>query len=69
MIEKTYERTAQKLLRGQPKSKRVGKLINGRFLTGIKSLHKTSQSRKWRMFWRLKAQRIVSVKFYWTSKT
>jgi hypothetical protein len=68
MIEKTYERTAQKLLRGQPKPKRFGKLIDGRFLTGTKSLHKTPQSRKWRMFWRLKAQRIVSVQFFWSSK-
>lgn len=68
MIEKTYERTAQKLFRGQPKPKRFGKLIDGRFLTGTKSLHKTPQSRKWRMFWRLKAQRIVSVQFFWSSK-
>lgn len=68
MIEKTYERTAQKLLRGQPKPKRFGKLIDGRFLTGTKSLHKTPQSRKWRMFWRLKAQRIVSVQFFWSSR-
>jgi len=68
MIEKAYERTAQKLLRDQPKPKRFGKLIDGRFLTGTKSLHKTPQSRKWRMFWRLKAQRIVSVQFFWSSR-
>jgi len=68
MIEKAYERTAQKLLRGQPKPKRFGKLIDGRFLTGTKSLHKTPQSRKWRMFWRLKAQRVVSVQFFWSSR-
>ena len=68
MIEKTYERTAQKLLRGQPKPKRFGKLVDGRFLTGTQSLHKTPQSKKWRMFWRLKSQRIVSVQFFWSSK-
>ena len=68
MIEKTYERTAQKLLRGQPKPKAFCKLIDGRFLTRTQSLHKTPQSRKWRMFWRLKAQRIVSVQFFWSSK-
>ena len=68
MIEKTYDRTSQRLLRGQPKPKRFGQLVDGRFLTGTKSLHKTPQSRKWRMFWRLKAQRIVSVQFFWSSR-
>jgi hypothetical protein len=66
MIEKTYERTARKLLRSQPKPKPFCKLIDGRFLTGTNSLLKTPQSRKWRTFWRLKAQRVVSVQHYWT---
>jgi hypothetical protein len=68
MIEKEYERTAQRLLRGQPKPKRFGKLVAGRFLTCTQSLYRTPQSRKWRRFWRLKAQRIVSVQFFWSSR-
>jgi len=54
-----YERIAQRLLRGQPKSKPFGKLIDGKFLTGTKSLHWTKQSRTWRLFWRLKQNRMT----------
>jgi hypothetical protein len=68
MIEKEYERTARRLLRGQPKPNRFGKLIDGKFLTGTKSLHRTPQSRRWRTFWRLKAQRQVPLSYYWKSK-
>lgn len=50
----TYERIAQRLLRGQPKPKRFGKLVGSRFLTGHQSLHLTKQSRTWRLFWKLK---------------
>ena len=50
----TYERISERLLKGQPKAKPFGKLINGRFVTGTKSLHWTKQSRTWRLFWRLK---------------
>jgi hypothetical protein len=57
MSEGAYERTAQRLLRGQPKPKPFGKLVGGKFLTGTKSLHKTRQSRTWRLFWRLKGVR------------
>ena len=57
MREGAYERIAQRLLRGQPKAKRSAGLVDGRFLTGTKSLHRTPQSRRWRMFWRIKAQR------------
>lgn len=53
----TYERIAERLLKGQPKAKPFGKLINGRFVTGTKSLHRTKQSRTWRLFWRLKNER------------
>jgi hypothetical protein len=55
----TYDRTAEKLLKGQPKPRQFGKLINGRFVTGTKSLHRTPQSRRWRLFWRLKQQRAT----------
>ena len=44
----------QKLLKGQPKAKPFGKLIDGKFLTGRKSLHWTKQSRNWQLFWRIK---------------
>jgi len=54
----TYEIVAQNLLRGQPKPKPFGKLVNGKFLTGTQSLHWTKQSRLWNMFWRLKKNRI-----------
>jgi hypothetical protein len=58
MIKLTpYERVAINLLRGQPKPKPFGKLVNGKFLTGTKSLHWTKQSRMWCAFWRLKANR------------
>lgn len=52
-----YERIAERLLRGQPKPQRFGKLVDGRFLTGHKSQHRTRQSRTWRLFWRLKQKR------------
>ena len=55
----TYERIAEKLLKGQPKAKPFGKLIDGKFLTGTKSLHRTKQSVRWRLFWRLKQNRIA----------
>lgn len=56
----TYERIAEKLLKGQPKAKPFGKLVNGRFLTGTRSLHRTKQSRVWRLFWRIKRVRKYS---------
>lgn len=68
MREGAYERIAQTLLRGQPKPKRFARVWEGRFLTGTKSLHRTPQSRRWRLFWRLKSQRAVSVEFYWNSR-
>jgi len=64
----TYERIADSLLRGQPKPKRYARVWEGRYLTGTKSLHRTPQSRRWRTFWRLKSQRVVSPQFYWSSK-
>lgn len=52
--ESSYERIANRLLKGQPKPKPIGMFINGKFLTGHASLHWTKQSRTWRLFWRLK---------------
>jgi hypothetical protein len=59
MLRGTYERVSQRLLKGQPKPKPFGKLINGKWMTGTQSLHRTPQSRRWQMFWRLKFQRIT----------
>lgn len=52
-----YERIAMRLLLGQPKPKRIGRLIRGHFVTGYQSLHRTRQSRIWRQFWRIKSVR------------
>jgi hypothetical protein len=53
----TYERIAERLLVGQPKPKPFGLFDGKRFWTGTKSLHRTAQSRRWRLFWRLKQRR------------
>ena len=47
---KTYERTMILLLKGQPKAKPFGRMIDGKWLTGTQSLHRTPQSRAWRRF-------------------
>jgi hypothetical protein len=38
------------LLRGQPKAKPFGRMIDGKWLKGTQSLHRTPQSRAWRRF-------------------
>jgi hypothetical protein len=53
----TYERISEKLLKGQPKPKIFGKFIGNKFETGTQSLHRTKQSRIWRLFWKLKFDR------------
>lgn len=53
----TYERIAKTLLRGQPKAKPYACFVDGKLCTGTKSLHRTTQSRRWRLFWRLKKGR------------
>ena len=55
-----YERIAEKLLKGQPKAKPFCSLVDGKFLTGTQSLHRTARARIWRLFWRLKANRSKS---------
>jgi hypothetical protein len=50
----SYERTAEKLLKGMPKPKAIGFLYEGAFLTGVASSHRTKQALRWRLFWRLK---------------
>lgn len=56
----TYERIAEKLLKGQPKPKPAAMFIHGHLWTGTKSLHRTRQSRVWRLFWRLKSVRATA---------
>jgi len=56
-----YEQVSQRLLRGMPNPKPFGKLINGRWLTGTRGLHKTKQGVKWNQFWRLKYRRRILV--------
>ena len=45
------------LLKGQPKAKSFGRLIDGKFVTGTLSLHRTLQSRAWRRFIKMR-QRV-----------
>lgn len=52
-----YERIAETLLKGQPKPRKIARFVDGRLLTGTDSLHRTVQSRRWRLFWRLKFNR------------
>lgn len=47
------ERAAQKLLKGIPKAKPFGRLIDGKFVRGTLSLHRTRQGVAWNAFWRL----------------
>jgi len=56
----TYERVAERLLKGQPKAKPFGKLIGKKFVTGTQSLHWTKQSRNWQLFWRIKRYKSIT---------
>lgn len=58
-----YERVSEQLLRGIPKPRRFGKLVDGRWLTGTKSLHRTPQGVKYNRFWRLKYNRQHFINF------
>jgi len=54
LLRGTYERVSQRLLRGQPKPKPFGRVMGNKFLIGTQSLHRTPQSRRWQLFWRMK---------------
>ena len=54
---KTYERTLIKLLEGMPKAKPFGRMIDGKWLTGTLSLHRTRQGVAWRRFIKMR-QRV-----------
>lgn len=64
----TYQRVAETLLRGQPKPRKIARFVNGKLLTGTASLHRTEQSRRWRLFWRLKSNREVGYETMFGSK-
>jgi hypothetical protein len=53
-----YERTLIKLLKGQPKPKPFGRSINGKFLTGTLSLHRTKQSLAWQKLIRIHSRSL-----------
>ena len=53
-INGTYERICQKLLSKPPRSQLFGHFSKGHFQIGHKSLHRTDQARKYRMFMRIK---------------
>lgn len=55
----SYERIAERLLKNQSKAKPFGRLVGRKFITGTLSLHLTAPSRTWRLFWRLKHNRIL----------
>ena len=57
MPPSSYERYAQKLLRGIPPSKPFVVFSNGRISIGTQSKHRTKQGCMWRLFWRIKANR------------
>ena len=50
----SYERTANKLLKNQPKAKPFGMFRKRRLMMGTLSLHLTVSARMWRTFWRIK---------------
>lgn len=54
MMFSTYDRIAEKLLKGQPKPRKIAQFIDGKVVHGHDTLHRTPQSRRWRLFWRIK---------------
>jgi hypothetical protein len=58
MMTGSYERIAQGLLKNQPRAKPFCMFENGYLHVGQQSLHRTPASRMWRLFWRLKLNRL-----------
>ena len=54
LLRGTYEKVSQRLLRGQPLARRYCRVVGGRLACGTESLHRTPQSLRWRLFWRIK---------------
>lgn len=59
MMPRTYERIAETLKKGQPWPRKIARFRDGHLHTGTASLHRTPQSRRWRLFWRLKDERTT----------
>ena len=53
----SYERTAQKLLKGMCSDIPFCKVVNGRLLVGVRTTHQTPQGRAFNLFWRIKQDR------------
>ena len=65
----SYHRTAEKILSQETKlPNRIARFEQGRLLTGTASLHRTEVSRRWRLFWRLKAARNINSMYIKDSK-
>ena len=57
-----YERIATQLLKGQRKAPPFCYFDGVYFERGTESLHRTKQSRNWRLFWRIKSVRAKESK-------
>lgn len=57
-----YEKVSRRLLKGQPKPKRGVEVCDGRLYNITKSQHRTPQSRRWRLFWRIKNRVLLKVR-------
>lgn len=60
-MDLAYERVTRKLLKNQPKPKPFCMFIDGKFLTGTQSLHRTPAARMWRTFLRMKTRTNRSI--------
>jgi hypothetical protein len=56
-MRSTYERIAEKILEDLPKPRKAARFVNGRLYAEWKSQHRSPQSRRWSLFWRLKQVR------------
>jgi len=54
----SYERTAQKFLKGIRYDIPFCKVVGGRLLVGARTTHRTPQGRAWNLFWRIKQERL-----------
>lgn len=61
-MTRTYERIAEGLLKGQRRPTPLCYFDGESLHRGTQSLHRTKQSRNWRLFWRLKSHRAKEPK-------
>lgn len=60
--ETTYERIANRILNSAPRRHiPFVSLYNGKLLKGTQSTHRTKTARTWRLFWRLKRFKGLSL--------